>query len=86
MTSPSVGEQRLASSTAFRHDHSPSTRFSSGAFAGSRSTTSQDRCVVSQARIAAERWAGSPSHNNVAFSPPRKRRSAPSTSIRLSVS
>jgi hypothetical protein len=39
---------------------------------GSRSTTSQDRWVASQVRIARLRWAGSPSHNKVAFSPPRK--------------
>jgi hypothetical protein len=30
-------------------------------------------------------WAGSPSHSTVAFCPPRKRRSSPSTPIRLSV-
>ena len=53
----SVGEARLASSTAFNHDHKPSTGFSSGAQAGSRSTTSQDRWVFSQPRMAVLRWA-----------------------------
>jgi hypothetical protein len=35
-----------------RLDHSPSTGLRSGAYAGSRSTTSQDRWVRSQASIA----------------------------------
>src|SRR5215217_9374197 len=79
-------EVRLANSTAFRLDHSPSVGFSSGAYAGSRSTTSQDRWVFNQARIAPLRWDGSPSHNKVAFSPPRNRRNSLRTSIRVSVS
>src|SRR4029450_9577119 len=37
------------------------------------------------ARILWLRWAGNPSHNTVAFCPPRKRRSSSSTPIRLSV-
>jgi hypothetical protein len=54
-------EVRLASSTAFRLYHSTSVGFSSGAYAGSRSTTSHDRWVASQARIAWLPCAGSPS-------------------------
>jgi hypothetical protein len=54
--------------------------------AGSRSTTSQDRWVASQARMARLRWARSPSHSSVAFSPPRNRRSPSRTWIGLSVS
>jgi pimeloyl-ACP methyl ester carboxylesterase len=52
-----------------RLDHSASTGFSSGAYPGSRSATSQDRWQRSQAAIARLRWAGSPSHSRVAFCP-----------------
>src|SRR5436190_19500594 len=41
--------------------------------------------VGNDARILLLRWAASPSHSTVAFCPPRKRRSSPSTPIRLSV-
>src|SRR4029434_7439317 len=51
-----------------------------------RSTTSQERWLRIQARMARLRWAGSPSHSRVAFSPPRNRRSSLSTSMRVSVS
>jgi hypothetical protein len=47
-----VGKARLASSTALRLTHSPSTGFRSGAWAGRRSTTSQDRWVFNQTRKA----------------------------------
>ena len=58
ITSARVGPQRLASSTALRLDHKPSTGFSSGAYAGRRSTTSQCRWRFSQARMTVLRWAG----------------------------
>jgi hypothetical protein len=52
ITSARVGLARLASSTALRLEHRPSVGFNSGVWAGRRSTTSQDRCVVNQAGIA----------------------------------
>src|SRR5829696_4032375 len=63
----------------------PLTGLSSGAYAGRGSTTSHCRWVLSQACMARLPWADSPSHNRVALSPPRKRRSSASTWIRLSV-
>jgi hypothetical protein len=64
----------------------PSTGVSSGAEAGRRSTTSQDRWVRIQARMARLGWAGRPSHTSVAISPPRTRRSSLRTWIRRSMS
>jgi hypothetical protein len=63
----------------------PLDRVEVGRVAGSRSTTSQCRWLFSQARMAALRWAGRPSHSSVAFSPPRNVRSSPRTWIRLAV-
>jgi hypothetical protein len=59
---------------------------SSGAYAGSRSTTSHERWLRIQARMAWLQWDGSPSHSSVAFAPPKDFRSPPSTSISRSVS
>jgi len=54
--------------------------------AGRRSTTSQDRWMRIQARMAVLGWVGRPSHTSVAFSPPRTRRRSLRTWIRRSVS
>src|SRR5215218_1928200 len=86
MTPPSPSQARLASSLPFRLAHSCSAGFSSGAYPGSRSTTSQSRCEATNAAIAVLRWAGSPSHSTVAFWPPRNTRSCLRASIRLTVS
>ena len=69
------GADEVCELAPFSHDHRPSTGLSSGAWAGSRATTSQCRWVFNQACMARLRWAGRPSHNSVAF-PPRKRRSS----------
>jgi hypothetical protein len=86
MTPLSPSAATLANSLPLRLAHACSTGFSSGAYPGSRSTTSQSRSVARNAAIAQLRWAGSPSHSSVAFSPPRNPRSPRGTATRLAVS